>query len=495
MAINIVKTQAIDNWTPLEAEREAQRLADAGQWQELAEFLSPNLGPKARPRTLLLATIAATETHTRKLLDGVIDLTVGSDLPPHIVLAIARRLAMAGETSAAWGVLLADKQLTASESSIPAVIGILSLIVQFSKDRNLRLGAIALKRRLSGVKTPVQPDQKITWGAEHPPADLACPTNPVLLFNQSVAAPAVVAELQEVRTAFESSLSREVPPQIAIYDNVLVNRYGQVWRDDGRVIISSKHPIPPESLAASRSAASVEHAMLAMEDAGFYHWLCEWMPSLFWSVYQGKDGPTFLMSDKPAGYQAASLDLLTTAIPRHAAGDAIRVKRLYVGDRRPLTYRYREAYAEGFRRINKAALDQAPTRTPANIYLSRRDASRRPIKNELDLIESLERVNFTAVELSRLTMAEQVALFANAQNIIAPHGAGLSHLLAKEQPARVLEIFPMSAGSMSLRYNFARISRLRGHTHGLHLERINPSTNEWAVNVDAVIREAGRFFA
>lgn len=481
--------------TPLEVEREAQKLADAGEWQALTTFLSPHLSHQARPRTILLATIAATETRTQKLLDDVIGLTVGADLPSHITLAIARRLAMTGEASAAWGVLLAGRPLTASEHDMPAVTGVLGFIVQFSKDRNLRLAAIALKRRLSGIKAQVQPDQKVTWGTEHPPAALVRPINPVQLFNEAVATPAVLSELLDVRSAFETSLGRNVPPQLAVYDNVLVNRHGQVWRDSGQVIISPKQPIPPESVAASRSAESVEHAILAIEDAGFYHWLCEWMPSLFWAVYQDSNAPALLMSDRPAAYQTASLDLLSTATPRLAAGDAVRVRRLYIGDRRPLTYRYRGAYAEGFRRINQAALAQAPAHTPANIYLSRRDASRRPIKNELNLIESMERLGFTSVELSGMTMAEQVALFAKARNIVAPHGAGLSHLLAKENPAKVLEIFPMSAGSMSLRYNFARISRLRGHTHGLHLERINPSTNEWTVDVDAVMREAEAFFA
>lgn len=481
--------------TPLEVEREAQKLADAGEWQALATFLLRHLGPQPRPRTILLATMAATETRTQKLLDDVIGLTVGADLPSHIMLAIARRLAMAGEASAAWGVLLAGRPLKASEHDIPAVTGILAFIVQFSKDRNLRLAAIALKQRLSGIKAQVQPDQRITWGAEHPPVDLARPVNPVRLFNESTATPAVLSELQNVRATFESLLSRNAPPQVAVYHNVLVNRHGQVWRDGGQVIISPKQPIPPESVAASRSAESVEHAILAIEDAGLYHWLCEWMPSLFWAVYQDSNAPALLMSDKPAAYQAASLDLLTTAIPRLAAGDAVRVRHLYVGDKRPLTHRYRSAYDEGFRRINQAALAQAPGHTPANIYLSRRDASRRPIENELNLIESMGRLGFTAVELSGMTMAEQVALFAKARNIVAPHGAGLSHLLAKEDPAKVLEIFPMSAGSMSLRYNFARISRLRGHTHGLHLERINSSTNRWTVDVDAVTREAEAFFA
>jgi hypothetical protein len=480
--------------TPLEVEREAQRLADAGEWQALTTLLSLHLDPKARPRTILLAAMAATETQNQKLLDHVISLAVGSDLPPHIVLAIARRLAMAGEASAAWGVLLADKSVMGSERERAAVTGVLAFIVQFSKDRNLRLAAIALKQRLVGIKAPVQPDQRIIWGTEQPPDDLAGQTSPVQLFNRSAVAPAVLAELQEVQAAFESSLGKNVPPQLAVYNNVLVNRYGQVWRDDGKVLISPKQPIPPGSLAASKSAESVERAVLAIEDAGLYHWLCEWMPSLFWAIYEGSDAPALLMSDKPASYQTASLDLLTTTTPRLAVGNAIRVQRLYVGERRPLTYRYRGAYAEGFRRINRAASEQAPVRTPANIYLSRRDASRRPIKNELELIESLERQGFTAVELSRMTMAEQVVLFANARNIVAPHGAGLSHLLAKEGPAKVLEIFPMSAGSMSLRYNFARISRLRGHTHGLHLERINPGTNEWTVGVDAVMREVETFF-
>jgi capsular polysaccharide biosynthesis protein len=477
-----------DEMTPLFVEREAQKLADAGEWDALALFVSPHLTRTARARTLFLATMAATETQSSKLLDAVIGLAVAADLPAHIALGIARRMAMAGEVSAAWGVLLTATSLTGDKQHGPAIAGILAIIVQFSKDRALRLAATAYQQRLAGMAAPVRSDRIITWGTEQPPSALARPANPVRLFNEDMAPPAVLAELEQVRATFEGALTRDVRPTVHVYDNVLVNRSGQVWRDGGEVIVSTNRPVPAASMAAAADARVIGNGILAMEDAGLYHWLCEWLPSLFWAAYQGAASPAILLSDRAAGYQIPSLDMLTTEAARVLVGDAIRVERLHVGDRRLLNYRYWGAYQEGFRRINAAARTQATSAAGTDIYISRRDASRRPIVNEPEVGEALARVGFTCVELSGMSLAEQVVLFGKARRIVAPHGAGLSHLLAMEGTAKVLELFPMSAGSMSLRYNFARLSRLRGHTHALHLERINPLTNAWRIDVSRLLR-------
>lgn len=489
----VEKATGASSFDPLAFERRAKVLAEAGGWEELRIALLATTDRPWRPRTVLYAAVTATEARSGALLDEVLRRSVGVELPPHIALAIGRHLAMSGEAGAAWGLLLSCRALLDSAPHRSGLAQVLALIEASARERGLRLAAGILRRRLAGAALSVGPDRVLTWDTGGAPPRMPEPGPPPLLHHEA-APPAAVAELEAVRDAFEAALRRDIRPQVAVHEDVLVNRHGQVWREGGEVILSGNRPLPEASLAAARQAPEVGSGVLAMEESGLFHWLCEWLPSLFWTLGDAAEAPSLLLSDLAPSYHEASLALLGSEAPRLRVGDALRVGRLHVGDRRMLNYRHWGAYEAGFRRINAAARREMPGETPADFYISRRDAGRRRLLNEAALIERVERAGFTAVELSGMSLAAQVALFAGARRIVAPHGAGLSHLLAKPDTCTVLELVPASAGSMSLRYNFARISRLRGHAHALHLERINPITHEWSVDLEKVERGMERQF-
>ncbi|HEY9835901.1 MAG TPA: glycosyltransferase family 61 protein, partial [Vampirovibrionales bacterium] len=79
--------------------------------------------------------------------------------------------------------------------------------------------------------------------------------------------------------------------------------------------------------------------------------------------------------------------------------------------------------------------------TPDRIYISRRNASYRRILNEEETIARLSPYGFVPIILESLSFLEQVALFANAKAIIAPHGAGLTNTLFCNPGTQVIEIF------------------------------------------------------
>jgi len=90
-----------------------------------------------------------------------------------------------------------------------------------------------------------------------------------------------------------------------------------------------------------------------------------------------------------------------------------------------------------------ASLMPAPLLRPRSkaIYLSRRTAPRRRVLNEEAVCEYLATLGVEAIELSERPLAEQVEIVAQADLIIAPHGAALSNLVFAKSNARVLEIF------------------------------------------------------
>ncbi len=75
------------------------------------------------------------------------------------------------------------------------------------------------------------------------------------------------------------------------------------------------------------------------------------------------------------------------------------------------------------------------------IYISRQKARARHIINESEVIELLSKYGFKTVFLEEMSVLEQVALFASAKFIVAPHGSGLSNLVFCSPGTTVVELF------------------------------------------------------
>jgi capsular polysaccharide biosynthesis protein len=78
---------------------------------------------------------------------------------------------------------------------------------------------------------------------------------------------------------------------------------------------------------------------------------------------------------------------------------------------------------------------------PKKIYLSRAAVSYRRVVNEAELQEFLSDRGFVTIRPESLSFLEQVALFAQAETIIAPHGAGLANLAFCQPRTQVVELF------------------------------------------------------
>ena len=87
------------------------------------------------------------------------------------------------------------------------------------------------------------------------------------------------------------------------------------------------------------------------------------------------------------------------------------------------------------------------TSAPRRIYISRRKASSRSVSNDADLLALLDSHGFVEVRLEEHSLAEQIALFRQAEAIVAPHGAGLTNLVFCEPGTLVVEFIAAGYGS------------------------------------------------
>ena len=104
--------------------------------------------------------------------------------------------------------------------------------------------------------------------------------------------------------------------------------------------------------------------------------------------------------------------------------------------------------------------DISATDLPKRLYVSRADAAIRRVKNEDELLARLEPMGFVSVHLAKLTLAEQVSLFRQAECVIGHHGAGFTNLAFCSPGTAIIEIFQDGhfTGSFT---RLAQLGRLR----------------------------------
>ncbi len=302
--------------------------------------------------------------------------------------------------------------------------------------------------------------------------------------------------------------------------NALVHgTFGIVTIDDTVVRESAEHLplhlIPGSSveddtwvrLPDTPSSATLPAAyhLLACHQDNYYHWMVDalsrWDPAqfaAFGSALEAPGAPLLLVSNLDMFWKWETLNALVPhSIPRVAltnGGRAFVQRLLYVPDlsgggaaQHPAMLRMYDAIAAEFR--------QDPTVRPwRRIYVARTDSRNRALANETEVMARAERDGFTPVVLSRLSIAEQVRLFAEASHILAPHGAGLINIGFCHPGAKLCEL-QMDG---YLHWAFRRLAALRGMHYGCLVgERIGPAgpsahTATWRIDpdaIDAVLRD------
>ena len=220
---------------------------------------------------------------------------------------------------------------------------------------------------------------------------------------------------------------------------------------------------------------SIESQIVCCPPVGYYHWLVEVMPNLINAVNVCPNAKVLLSVESPA-YIRQALALLF--------GDGY-TKRLVVSDAPVQVMRIampqfeeHSGYVrlEDIETLRKTFLSEKRTlgNSPTRIYVSRSRTARRSMGNEKEVEKVLLREGVEIVHLEELAFEQQIELFNCADEIIAPHGAGLANLVWAEPFSRVLEIFPHRffndcyarlSVSRSLAYDYFSCSP-DAHSHG-----------------------------
>lgn len=173
----------------------------------------------------------------------------------------------------------------------------------------------------------------------------------------------------------------------------------------------------------------------------YFHWLYDVLPRI-WLLEQAgyvRDGDRYLVPRLDHGFMHETLELLGIDPAECVQLDGptlLEADRVAVsaGHR---NYRRVEPWIPRF--LRERLVDEQP-QTGRRLYANRRDTKIRNILNEDRLETALATRGFESVSLSTLSFREKVRLFASADVVVAPHGAGLSHVAFCPPGATVIDV-------------------------------------------------------
>lgn len=219
-----------------------------------------------------------------------------------------------------------------------------------------------------------------------------------------------------------------------------------------------KHPVFRQEIQPPTYLDKTVAVLSAAGGNSFFHWIVDVLPRydlLRRSPDWFQDIDYFIINDLAQGFQRDSLKLLN--IPPEklitvADYPHLQAKRLLV----PSFVRHQTCnignWAFEFLRqalIPQTILDSDDTNKIRRLYISRNKASSRRLLNEDEILENLQKKGFEKIFLEDYSLTEQIKLFATANSVIAPHGAGLTNLIFCPKNSKVLEIYSPNYVSVS----------------------------------------------
>jgi hypothetical protein len=223
------------------------------------------------------------------------------------------------------------------------------------------------------------------------------------------------------------------------------------------------HPFPPAPTAVPGRLG----VLATRGDSNYYHFLHDVLPRTA-VLEQAPEAGTVDRWYVPRGtrFQRELLELWGIAPEQVVDASAVahvRAEQLVVPGVPSLIERNPPWVAQLLRhRLCPPDLARVPGR---HLYLTRGTArNNRVVENEAEVLALLEPLGFTSVDPGALSVADQIRTFAEADVIVAPHGAALANLVFCSPGAAVVELFPamsfvadywkMASGVTGLEYRY-----------------------------------------
>lgn len=206
----------------------------------------------------------------------------------------------------------------------------------------------------------------------------------------------------------------------------------------------------------------------------YYHWIFDVLPRLHRAVEDRVDR-VYLQTRLP--FQVATLGVLGvdgSSIVDTEDEPWVSADELVVPCHQIMTGHHHPRWVIDWLRnrfLPLAGESSGGTGRRRRLFISRSAARNRRLVNEDEIWAQLEPRGFEYVLAEKVDFAEQVAMFANAEAVVAPHGAGLTNLVFCAPRTRVIELFPSRSvdcyyrlcTDLGLEYAYVKTRQFRLH--------------------------------
>ena len=207
----------------------------------------------------------------------------------------------------------------------------------------------------------------------------------------------------------------------------------------------ASHRIFSAELAPLEKVSGKVAALAGLSGHNYFHWMVDILPRLDLIRQSGIEWEAidkFWINNTIQPFQKQTLEAL-----------GIPLKKILVSDRHSFIQAdslivpsfaghlgWIEPWALEFLRREFLPIAASKSALPKRIYISRNPANHRRVLNETVVMQKLSPLGFVSVALEKLSFAEQVALFAQAEVIVAPHGGGLTNMLFCSPGTTIVEL-------------------------------------------------------
>ncbi|MDX2246615.1 MAG: glycosyltransferase family 61 protein [Bacteroidia bacterium] len=188
-------------------------------------------------------------------------------------------------------------------------------------------------------------------------------------------------------------------------------------------------------------------SLVTVKGEQFFHWILDILPKLAimraagWSC----DKVDYvIVNSTQSRFMRETLALAGVPMEKVITTDDhphIKVDELLVPSKPSWTGNPPVWVIEFLRELFLPTLPKNTSHLPKKIYISRAKAPVRKVKNEEEIIQYASSAGFTSILLEDYSITDQIAMFAGAEAIIAPHGAGLTHLSFCKPGTKIIEFF------------------------------------------------------
>jgi tetratricopeptide (TPR) repeat protein len=213
--------------------------------------------------------------------------------------------------------------------------------------------------------------------------------------------------------------------------------------------------LKPEELPPLEKIDGTVAVLAGLSGNVYFHWMVDILPRIEilhrWGVNL-EEIDWFLVNSCQQPFQRETLKAL--GIPEYKIIESdrhpyIQAKHLivpsfsgYLGwlSTQGLEFLRRVFFKEQSAKLPESCARESKNTHPERIYISRNKCSYRRVINEEQVIDFLSGFGFVSVLLESMSLNEQIALFASAKVIVAPHGSGLTNIIFCSPGTKVIEL-------------------------------------------------------